>query len=227
MRAVAVLLGAALMSCGGSTASTGAYPPIAGTLQLTIGADGDYGSSFWAVLRRDGADEFRTEPVKAGVRTAIAWKEEVRQPRDWKLKFGPSRHPTYQLIVTRNGGAKPDVTLATLAGFNDPAKSLAIAYFAMPLDGEKELKVEIRKPAPIELTVMDSSGAPLEGARILGIATPRYLFEDGFDPEGVDAMHTTWSFDFWTFDHVPNHKITPERVKTTRTDAKGTCRLEG
>ncbi len=226
MRIAGLLAFAMVTSCGGSTGSPSGHAPIAGTLQLTIGADGEYGSSFWAILRRDGAEEFRIEPVKAGARTAIAWKEEVRQPRDWKLKFGPSRHPTYQLIVTRGGGGKPDISLATLAGFNDPARSLAIAYFALPLDGEKELKVEIRKPAPIELSVMDSTGAPLEGARILGIATPRYVFEDGFDPERVDAMHTTWSFDFWTFDHVPNHKIAPERVKSARTDAKGTCRLE-
>jgi hypothetical protein len=226
MRIAAVLALVGVASCGDSSSAGGTFAPIAGTLQLTVAADADFGGSFWAVLRRDGAEEFRTEPVKTGVRTAIAWKEEVRQPRDWKLKFGPSKHPSYQLIVAR-GETKPDVSLTTLASFLDPGKSLAVAYLAIPLDGEKDLKIEVRKPEPIELTVTDPSGAPLEGARVVGIATPRYVFEDGFDPERVDAMHTTWSFDFWNFDHVQNNRIAPERVKTARTDAKGTCRLEG
>jgi hypothetical protein len=73
--------------------------------------------------------------------------------------------------------------MATLAGFQDPAKSEAIAYFAVPLDGEKELKVEIKKPTPIDATVTDGAGVPIAGARVVAIATPRYLFLDGFDPE--------------------------------------------
>lgn len=224
---VASLALAALVSCGDSSGKGGGlHAPIAGTVQLTISADPEFGTSFWAILRRDGADEFRTEPIRAGTRTPLAWREEVSQPRTWKLKFGPSKHPTYQLVVVR-GGAKPEASMATLAGFHDPARSEAVAYFAVPLDGEKELKIEIRKPAPIEATVTDAAGAPIEGARVVGIATPRYLFLDGFDPERVDAMHTTWSFDFWNFDHVQNNKIAPERVKTARTDAKGTCRLDG
>ena len=227
-RIVAVLALAGVASgCGDSSGKgTGRHAPIAGTVQLTIAADPDLGASFWAILRRDGSDEFRTERVRAGARTALAWREEVAQPRTWKLRFGPSKHPTYQLIVVA-GETKPEATLPALAGFHDPAKSAAIAYFSVPLDGEKELKVEIRRPDPVEATVVDSAGAPIEGARVLGIATPRYVFLDGFDPERVDAMHTSWSFDFWNFDHVPNHKIAPERVKTARTDAQGKCRLDG
>jgi len=218
---------AALVSCGDSSGKGGGlHAPIAGTVQLTISADPEFGTSFWAILRRDGADEFRTERIPAGTRTAIAWREEVSQPRTWKLKFGPSRHPTYQLIIVRDG-PKPDASMAALAAYQDPAKSEAIAYFAVPLDGEKELNVEIRKPGTMEATVVDAAGSPIEGARVLGIATPRYLFLDGFDPERVDAMHTTWSFDFWNFDHVQNNKIAPERVKTARTDAKGIGRLDG
>jgi hypothetical protein len=224
---VLALLVAGVASCGDPSGKGSAgHVPIAGTVQLTITADPEFGTSFWAVLRRDGADEFRIERVPAGTRTALVWREEVSQPRTWKLKFGPSRHPTYQLLVVR-GGPKPEVSMATLAGFQDPARSEAIAYFAVPLDGEKELQVEIRKPAPIEATVVDAAGAPVEGARVLGIATPRYLFQDGFDPERVDAMHTSWSFDFWNFDHIQNHKIAPERVKSARTDRQGTCRLDG
>ena len=137
--ALALLL-AAVASCGDSSGKgSGLHAPIAGTVQLTIDADPEYGTSFWAILRRDGSDEFKTEQVRAGTRTALSWREEVSQPRLWKLKFGPSRHPTYQLIVVR-GGSKPDATMATLAGFQDPSKSEAIAYFAVPLDGEKELK---------------------------------------------------------------------------------------
>jgi len=227
-RHVAVVVALAVLAACGDSSGKGAAPhaPIAGTVQLTIAADPEFGTSFWAILRRDGSDEFKTEQVPAGTRTALLWREEVSQPRLWKLKFGPSRHPTYQLIVVR-GGPKPEASMATLAGFQDPAKSEAVVYFAVPLDGEKDVKVEIRKPAPIEATVTDAAGTPLEGARVVGIATPRYLFLDGFDPERVDAMHTTWSFDFWNFDHVPNHRIAPERVKTARTDAKGKCRLDG
>lgn len=218
---------ALLGSCGDpSGKGAGIHAPIAGTVQLTISADPEFGTSFWAILRRDGSDEFRTEQIRAEARTAIAWREEVSQPRTWKLKFGPSRHPTYQLIVVR-GATRPEPSLATLASFHDPANADAVVYFAVPLDGEKELKVEIRKPAPFDATVLDAAGAPIEGARVLGIATPRYLFLDGFDLERVNAMHTSWSFDFWNFDHVPNHRIAPGRVKTAKTDARGGCRLDG
>src|SRR6185295_2443913 len=140
---------AGLAACGDSSGPKGSsgLTPITGTVQLTIAADSEFGASFWVILRRDGSDEFMTEQVPAGTRTALAWREEVSQPRTWKLKFGPSRHPTYQLIVAR-GKSKPEASMATLAGFHDPAKSEAIAYFAVPLDGEKELKVEIKKPTP-------------------------------------------------------------------------------
>jgi hypothetical protein len=74
---------------------------------------------------------------------------------------------------------------------------------------------------------MDSAGAPLAGVRVVGIATPRYLFLDGFDPERVDAMQLSWSWDFWNFDHVPAIKIPPERIVTAKTDGKGACRLDG
>ena len=58
-------------------------------------------------LHPDGSDEFKVENVRAGTTASLAWKEEVREPRIWKLKFGPSRHPTYQLIVARNSGSRP------------------------------------------------------------------------------------------------------------------------
>ncbi|MBI3858125.1 MAG: carboxypeptidase regulatory-like domain-containing protein [Planctomycetes bacterium] len=218
---------AGLLSCGDSSSpGSGKHAPITGTLQLTVGADASLGPTFWAILRRDGADEFKVEKITPGTRRALAWREEVTQPRTWKLKFGPSRHPTYQLILVA-GEQRPEAGMAALAGFHDPAKSAAIAYFAIQLDGERELKVELPKPAPLSVSVVDPSGAPLEGARVVGIATPRYLFLDGFDPERVDAMHTSWSFDFWNFDHVQHNKIAPERIRTAKTDAQGNCRLDG
>jgi len=228
MRPLAVALAlAGLLSCGKGETPAGRHAPIAGTLQLRIAADPEFGSSFWAVLRRDGADEFLVENVRAGSRTALSWKEEVSQPRTWRLKFGPSRHPTYQLLVLRGGEGKPEVRIAELGSYHDPRKSLAIAYFAIPLDGEREVTLTLKKPEPLAASVMDSSGAPLAGVRVVGIATPQYLFLDGFDPERVDAMQLSWSWDFWNFDHVPTIKIPPERIVTAKTDEKGACRLDG
>jgi hypothetical protein len=218
---------AGLLSCGKGEAPKGRHAPITGTLQLHVSADPEFGSSFWAVLRRDGADEFQVESVRAGTRSALSWKEEVSQPRTWRLKFGPSRHPTYQLLLLPGGGSKPEVRVADLGSYHDPRKSLAIAYFAIPLDGERELNVTLKKPDPVEASVLDSSGAPLPGVRVVGIATPRYLFLDGFDAERVDAMQLSWSWDFWNFDHVPAIKIPPERIVTAKTDDKGVCRLDG
>jgi hypothetical protein len=225
---VLVLAATAALSCGkGSTgAAAGTHAPITGTLQLTVTAGAGFGTVFWAALRRDGADEFRIEKVKAGTRTALAWREEVTQPRTWRLKFGPSRHPTYQLLLLREGTAKPEVRLAELGSFHDPEKSLAIAYFAVPLDGEKELGITLENPRPLEVSAMDPAGAPLAGVRVVGIRTPRYLFQDGFDPERVDAMQLSWSWDFWNFDHVPTIKLPPARILTAKTDEKGSCRLD-
>lgn len=213
-------------SCGGGKPAAGTFLPITGTLQLTVAASPGSADSFWAILRRDGSDEFRIEPVKAGIPAPIAWREEVAQPRIWKLKFGPSKHPTYQLILVP-GGPKPEPHVAELGAFHDPEKSLAIAYFAIPLDGTRELQVSLARPAPLEVAVQDPAGAPLAGIRIVGIRTPQYLFQDGFDPERVDAMQLSWSWDFWNFDHVPTIKIPPARIVTARTGDQGTCTLEG
>lgn len=215
------------LSCGKGSAGPGSYAPITGTLRLTISADADFGASFWAILRRDGSDEFKVENVRAGTPVAIPWKEEVREPRIWKLKFGPSRHPTYQLIVARDAGTRPEPRVAELGSWHDPQKSLALAYFAIPLDGARDLEVALKKPEPLRASVTDPAGAPLAGVRVVGIATPRYLFLDGFDPERVDAMQLSWSWDFWNFDHVPAVKIAPARIVTARTNDQGACELEG
>jgi hypothetical protein len=228
MRKLAIAFAlAGLLSCGKGQAPVGRHAPIRGTLQLTIAADPEFGSSFWAVLRRDGADEFKVEPVRAGIRTSLPWKEEVSQPRTWRLKFGPSRHPTYQLLLLRGDERRPELRVAELGSYQDPRKSLAIAYFAMPLDGERDLELTLKKPEPLEVSVLDSAGAPLAGVRVVGIATPQYLFLDGFDPERVDAMQLSWSWDFWNFDHVPAIRIPPERIVTAKTGDQGSCRLEG
>lgn len=226
-RGLAVLSLLALVSCGKGNAPSSGVPPIQGTVQLTVTADADLGASFWAILRRDGAEEFKAQQIPAGVRTAFVWREEVSQPRDWRLKFGPSKHPTYQLFVVRGGTAKPEIRVGELDAWRDPARTLAIAYFAVPLDGEKDVTLSLTKPAPLEVTVSDPAGAPVEGLRVLGITTPRIFFFDGFDPEKVDALQLSWSWDFWNFDHAPKVKLAPERILTTKTDAKGLCRFDG
>ncbi|HZE95743.1 MAG TPA: carboxypeptidase-like regulatory domain-containing protein [Planctomycetota bacterium] len=226
MRRAAVLLaGIALSSCGKGSAPSG-FAPITGTLQLTLTGDADAAGPFWVILRRDGAEDFRVEQVSAGKRTTLSWREEVNQPRDWRLKFGPSKHPTYMLIVSRGAESKPAVRVNELDLWRDPARSLAIAWFAVPLDGEKELALSLSKAAPLDVAVSDPEGAPVEGERVVGIATPRYFFFDGFDPEKVDALQLSWSWDFWSFDHAPKVKIAPERIVTAKTDAKGACRLD-
>jgi hypothetical protein len=226
MRAGAVLILLALASCGKGAPAAGSLAPIAGTVQLTIAADPDQGASFWAILRRDGAEDFKVQQIPSGVRTALTWRETVGQPRDWRLKFGPSKDPTYQLIVVRDG-ARPEVRVNELDLWRDPARSLAIAYFAIPFDGEKELKLAVTKPAPLEVAVCDPAGAPLEGVRVVGITTPRYFFFDGFDPEKVDALQLSWSWDFWNLEHAPKVKLAPERILSAKTDAKGQCRFDG
>ncbi|HEV3026952.1 MAG TPA: hypothetical protein VG457_05225, partial [Planctomycetota bacterium] len=223
----AVLVLFALGSCAKGSPAASGLPPIRGTVQLTLTADADLGTSFWAILRRDGAEEFKALEVPAGVRTAFGWREEVTQPRDWRLKFGPSKHPTYQLIVTRGGGVKPEVRVNELDQWRDPARSLAIAYFAVPLDGEKDVKLGLTKPGLLEVAASDPAGAPIEGLRVVGITTPRYFFFDGFDPEKVDALQLSWSWDFWNFDHAPKVKLGPERMLSAKTDATGTCRFDG
>lgn len=222
--AAAVFAGLLLGSCA-KGGGAGVHAPITGTLQLTVAAAP--GTDYWAILRRDGAEEFKVLKIPAATRTAFAWREEVAQPRDWRLKYGPTKHPTYQLILAPGGAARPDVRVNELDAWRDPARSLAIAYFAIPLDGEKDVTLAIGRPAPLEVSVCDSAGAPLEGVRILGIATPRYVFLDGFDPERVDALQLSWSWDFWNFDHAPKVKIAPERIVTAKTDAQGKCALEG
>ena len=226
-RSVAVLALLTLVSCGKGSPAASGLAPITGIVQLTLTADPDLGSSFWAILRRDGAEDFKVEPVPAGVRTALVWREEVSQPRDWRLKFGPSKHPTYQLFVTRGVDARPEIRVNELDQWRDPARSMAIAYFAIPLDGEKEVKIALSKPVPLEVVARDPAGSPIEGLRVLGIATPRYFFFDGFDPEKVDALQLSWSWDFWNYDHAPKVKLAPERILSAKTDASGVCRFDG
>lgn len=218
------LLALALPSCGKGGGGT-TYAPITGTLQLTLGAPA--GTSYWAVLSRDGDDQFKVEKVPAGSRTALAWREEVDHPRAWKLKFGPTRHPTYQVIVLPGSETRPEIRMNDLEGFHDPEKALAIAYVAIPLDGEKELALSLKPAEPLEVTVVDPAGKPLEGMRVTGIRTPRYVFQDGFDLESVDALHPSWPFSFWNYDHIPNHKVAASRVVNVTTDARGAGRFEG
>ncbi len=227
MKRLAALLGLlALASCGKGDPSPSGLKPITGTVQLTLSAEADLGTSFWAVLRRDGAEEFKTLSVPAGTRTAFAWREEVTQPRDWRLKFGPSKHPTYMLLIVR-GGPKPEVRVNELDLWRDPARTLAIAYFAVPLDGEKDVRISLAKLPPMDVSVCDPAGAPLADVRLVGITTPRYFFFDGFDPEKVDALQLSWSFDFWNYDHAPKVKLAPERLLSAKTDPTGKCRFDG
>ena len=210
-------------------AGRGLHAPIAGTLQLTIAADAGIRD---LLLGRPPARRRRRvqgREVKAGTRTALAWREEVSQPRAWKLKFGPPTIPTYQLIVDAAKRAPgPSRACRRWPASTIPAKSLAIAYFAIPLDGEKDLKVDVQEARSDRSLGDRPAGRAVEGVRVVGIPTPRYLFLDGFDPERVDAMQLSWSCDFWNFDHVPERsRSPPERIVTAKTDAKGACRLEG
>jgi hypothetical protein len=226
-RAAAVLVLLSLVSCGKGGPATGPRSVITATVQLTLAADADSGGSFWAILHRDGSEDFKVQEIPANARTAFLWREEVSPPRDWRLKFGPSKYPTYQLFVARGSDPRPEVRVGELDSWREPARSMAVAYFAVPFDGEKELKLSLAKPSPLEVTVVDPAGAGLEGVRVLGISTPRYYFFDGFDPEKVDALQLSWSWDFWNLEHAPKVKIAPERIVTARTDARGVCRLEG
>jgi len=83
----------------------------------------------------------------------------------------------------RSGGnTRPEVHVSELDQWRDPARSLAIAYFAVPLDGEKDVTIALTKPAPLEVTVSDPRRAGRRPPRA-GDHTPRYFFFDGFDPE--------------------------------------------
>lgn len=214
-----------LPSCGGSS-SKGIHAPITGVLQLTLEGTTP-GSTYWAVLSRDGDDQFRVEKVASGTRTTLAWREEVDHPRAWKLKFGPSRHPTYQVIILPGSETRPEVRMNDLEGFHDPEKAIAIAYVAIPLDGERELALSLAPVPPLETTVVDAAGKPLEGMRVTGIRTPRYFFLDGFALESVDALHPSWPFSFWNYDHIPKHNVAPARVVNVQTDAQGRARFDG
>jgi len=225
MRGLAAVLGALLLGSCGKGGDGPPLRPITGTLRLTVA--GPAGGDCWAILHRDGAEEFQVRKIPAATRTALEWREEVRQPRDWRLKFGPTKHPTYQLILAPGGIPKPELRVNDLDAWHEPSKALAIAYFAIPLDGGKDLTLALDTPAPLEVSVCDPAGAPLEGVRVLGIATPRYFFLDGFDPEKVDALQLSWSWDFWNFDHAAKVKLAPERIVTAKTDARGLCTLAG
>jgi hypothetical protein len=219
------LLGLALLSCGKGGPKT-VHAPITGLLQLTL-EGAPPASAFWAVLLRDGDDRFTVEKVAAGTRTAIRWHEEVDHPRAWKLKFGPNRHPTYQVILLPGSDVRPEIRMNDLEGFHDPGRALAIAYIAIPLDGERDLTLSLRPADPLQVSVVDPRGKPIERMRVTGIRTPRYFFLDGFELESVDALHPSWPFSFWNYDHIPNHKVAPARVVNLETDANGACRFEG
>ena len=79
MRRVAVVLAALLLGSCGKGGSTGVHAPITGTLQLTISAAA--GTDYWAILRRDGAEEFKVLKVPAATRTAFAWRDRFRTRR--------------------------------------------------------------------------------------------------------------------------------------------------
>jgi hypothetical protein len=188
----------------------------------------DLATSYYAALWRDGGEAtFQIAAVKPGEPAKIAWREEVDRPREWKLKFGPSKHPIYTLAVLPDRGTKPSIGLKDRDGLHDPKNAVAIAYFAVPFDGERALEIEIRKPGPFEAVVKDVDGRPLAGVPVLGVATPRYLFLDGFDPASVDETRVSWSWDFTNFDTVPNYKGNRERLAHATTNAEGKAVFEG
>lgn len=229
MKRALLALVLALAGCGEKPRGTSAaLKPIAGAVALVVRADPEFGTSFYAALSRDGGDPvFRVAPVKNGEKTVLSWTEAVDRPREWRLKFGPSRHPTYLLALLPDRGAPPQIGVKERDGLHDPKNALAIAYFAIPLDGERPLEIELKKTAPFAATVTDAAGKPLVGVAVMGVATPRYLFLDGFDPAAVDEMHVSWAWDFTNFDLAPNFKGNRERMSIVRTDAAGTARFDG
>lgn len=218
-----------LAGCGKTPQGTStSLQPIQGTVALTVRADPALGTSFWAALSRDGGDPgFVVVPVKAGETVRIPWTEAVDRPREWRLKFGPSRHPTYFLALLPDKGAKPAMGVRERDGLHDPANARALAYFAVPLDGERALEIDLAPPGPFEAAVTDPEGRPLVGVPVMGVATPRYLFLDGFDPGRADEMHVSWSWDFTNFDTVPTFKGDRARVSLVRTNAEGKARFDG
>lgn len=105
-------------------------------------------------------------------------------------------------------------------GLHDPKNARAIAYFAVPFDGERALEIELKPPGPFEATVTDVEGKPLVGIPVMGVATPRYLFLDGFDAASVDETRVSWSWDFTNFE-IPTFKGNRERLVNGRTNAEG------
>jgi hypothetical protein len=185
--------------------------------------------SYYAALWRDGGEEagLRVFPVRSGEPARLAWREEVDRPREWKLKFGPSRHPTYTLAILPDRGAAPALGLKDRDGLHDPRNALAIAYFAVPFDGERALEIRLDAPAPLVASVTDADGRPLADVPLLGVATPRYLFLDGFDLGSVDETRVSWSWDFTNFDTVPTFKGNRERLVHAKTDSEGKAVLQG
>lgn len=106
-------------------------------------------------------------------------------------------------------------------GLHDPKNALAIAYFAVPFDGERALEIELKPPGDVEAEVKDVEGRPLVGIPVLGVKTTRYLFLDGFDAASVDETRVSWSWDFTNFDTVPTFKGDRERLVNGRTNAEG------
>ncbi len=227
VRPLLALLLVAVAGCGKPSApppprNPGVFKPLSGILHLTVRSGS--GDPIWALLSREGVT--RVEKLSPNERRTLRWHEEVDHPREWKLKFGPTKHPAYRLVLVRDG-PRPAFEGADQEGFHDPQKALAVAYFAIPLDGERELELSLLPPPPLEVRVLESSGAPAAGVPVVAIPSPRYFFSDGFDAAGVDSMQLSSRWAYFNFDPEPHTPDLSARWRVRRTDATGRCRFEG
>jgi hypothetical protein len=229
-RSAWILLPLMVVSCGDPARPVthrkpASFRPLAGTLRLTIRAEPEFGTAFWAVLSREGSG--RAVRVEAGKPHDIDWSEPMDHPREWKLKFGPTRDPGYRLVVHKDAPQPPPVDASDWERLHQPGNALAVAYFGIPLDGRREVEVPLRGVAPLDVVVGGDDGAPAVGVSVVAIPTPRYVFLDGYDASGVDGMHLGSRWAYYNFDPEPHTPDLSGRWILRKTDAAGRCRFDG
>lgn len=215
-----LLLGLALAGCGGPPPPS--LRPISGALHLTLDAAGPS----WVVFAREGSDAFQVVSVAPGARTTLAWREEVDRVREWRLPFGPTRHPEYRIIVVDGAAPRPEPRRGGMDAFHVAGNAALLAYFAIPLDGERELAASLRRPADFEAEVLDPEGKPVAGATLTCIPTPAYRFLDGVRNETVAPLHRPWPPTYRVLEHGAPGETQPVKRTIAKTDERGRARLE-
>jgi hypothetical protein len=202
----------------------GAFRPLEAALRLRIVAAPDFGPSFQVLWTRESLTQRGN--VRSGETAVLRWREELSHPWEWKLKFGPTAHPAYRLVVAREGGTPP-TDGSEPGALHDPRRVLAVAYFAVPQGGERDLEIVLREPDPLQVGVWEADGRPAAKVQVVGIPTPRFLFLDGFGPEDVDDMQLASRWTYFNFDPEPHAPDLSGRWMRRETDGEGRCRFEG